>query len=512
MAEALSRQPRPRGPRLAIVTNASGPGLLARHALCASGGRPAALSPETAARLPVPWSEGEPVDVLGDAGPDRYAQALEAIAGEPGADGTLVVLAPQDRADPIRTAERLAEYARGAEGPVLASWMGGAAVAAGVDALNRAGVPTFDYPDTAARAFCLMWRYTEELRALYETPSLLEDGDPSGRDAGDRVVAAARAAGRTRLTPDEARALLGAYRIPSAGEARDGIELRLGSRVDPRFGPVIRFGAGGRLGEIYADHALALPPLNETLARRLMERTRIAAAVADATGLATLLVRFSRLVAEQRGVAAIELDPLLAGPDGIRASDARVDLHPAGAPAPPPLAIRPYPTEYVWPLTLPDGRTVSLRPIRPEDEPLMVAFHRTLSDRSVRLRYFAPLKLGQRVAHERLVRVCFGDYDRDLALVADHRGAEILGIGRLSKLPGRTEAEFAVLVHDACQRTGLGTELLRRLLDVARAEGLRRVTAEILPENFGMQRVCEKLGFRLERDLEESRVRAALDL
>ena len=192
----------------------------------------------------------------------------------------------------------------------------------------------------------------------------------------------------------------------------DGYELILGSSIDPQFGPVLLFGSGGQLVEVYKDSALALPPLNTTLAQRLMEQTQIFKALKGVRGrkpvdLARsgerLLVRFSQLVIEQSAIAEIDINPLIASPDRLLALDARIVLHdPAKRSRCPQPAIRPYPTQYVSKWTMKDGREVTIRPIRPEDEPLMAEFHRTLSDRTVYLRYFASLSLSARIAHERL--------------------------------------------------------------------------------------------------------------
>jgi acetyltransferase len=164
-----------------------------------------------------------------------------------------------------------------------------------------------------------------------------------------------------------------------------------------------------------------------------------------------------------------------------------------------------------------DGTPVEIRPIRPEDEPMLVRFHQTLSEQSVRLRYFHPMKLSARTTHERLLRVCFNDYDRELALVATKHDAkdnrdDLLAVARLSKQPGGAEAEFALLVSDQYQRRGLGTKLLEQLLQIARDEKLTRLTADILADNHEMQRLCEQVGFKLTRDLENATVRATLDL
>jgi acetyltransferase len=278
--------------------------------------------------------------------------------------------------------------------------------------------------------------------------------------------------------------------------------------------------------EVFQDRALGLPPLTTTLARRMMEQTRIFTALKGVRGRAPvdlgaldqILVRFSQLVAEQRWIKEIDINPLLASSERLIALDARVLLYgpDVAEEALPRLAIRPYPTQYVTPWALKDGTPVTIRPIRPEDEPLMVAFHATLSEESVYMRYFSPLKLSQRIAHERLTRICFVDYDRQTALVVERHDQEtgerqILGVGRLVKLHGSNEAEYALLISDQWQGQGIGTELLRRLIQVGRDEGLSRITAEILPDNRAMQKISQQFGFRLQRSLTEP-VRAVLDL
>jgi acetyltransferase len=608
MAETLSKQPRPRGPRLTILTNAGGPGVLATDTLIAGGGELAEISPETMQELddllPAPWSHGNPIDVLGDADPERYAKTLETAARDPESDGLLVVLTPQDMTEPTETAQGLVPYAHDTRKPVLASWMGGAEVAAGTSILNGAGIPTFDYPDDAARSFTNMWRYTYNLRGIYETPQLA-DGPDVDRERAEEIVAGVREGGRTILTEFESKALLAAYGIPTvetrvatsadegvelaecfgypvvlklnsqtithktdvggvrlnlqnAGEVRgafeemersiaekfsledfagatvqpmvslEGYEIIIGSSLDAQFGPVLLFGSGGQLVEVYKDRALALPPLTTTLARRTMEQTRIFEALqgvrgrapVDAAALERLFVRFSQLVVEQPWIREMDINPLLASPERLLALDARVVLHPPETEEKdlPRTAIRPYPTQYVWAEEMPDGGPSTIRPIRPEDEPLMVRFHESLSEQSVYMRYFHMLGLSQRTAHERLTRICFIDYDWEMALVAERTNPEteereILGVARLSRRGNvADEAEFSVLISDRFQRQGLGTLLVSKLLEVGRAEGLRRITADILFENYPMQRIAQKLGFHLHRDTEEMVMKADLDL
>jgi acetyltransferase len=231
------------------------------------------------------------------------------------------------------------------------------------------------------------------------------------------------------------------------------------------------------------------------------------------------MVRFSALVAEQRWIKEIDINPLLASPDGLIALDARVVVHgPEVSQSDiPKAAIRAYPTRYVSPWTMKDGAAVTIRPIRPEDEPAMARYHETLSERSVYLRYFHLLNLEQRITHERLTRICFIDYDREMALVAERRNpatgeSEILAVGRMSKIHGTTDAEVAVLVSDSYQGRGLGKELLARLLIIGADEKLTRLMADILPDNSNVLRICEKLGFSLKHSPEDQVVHAEFKL
>nr|MBP8261224.1 GNAT family N-acetyltransferase [Verrucomicrobiota bacterium] len=307
----------------------------------------------------------------------------------------------------------------------------------------------------------------------------------------------------------------------------DGYELILGSSIDPQFGPVLLFGTGGQLVEVFKDRALGLPPLNTTLARRMMEQTKIFTALkgvrgrksVDMPALERLMVNFSQLVAEQPWIKEIDINPLFASADHLVALDARVILHDPATPEEqlPKLAIRPYPNEYVSQWTLKDQSAATIRPIRPEDEPLMVKFHETLTERSVYQRYFQPINLADRIAHERLTCICFNDYDREIALVVERAnpksGApEILGVGRLSKVPFHSEAEFAILIADAYQRQGMGSELLRLLLKIARQEKIAVVRAKIHPENHEMRRICERLKFHLVEAKDEPLIRAEIKL
>jgi len=599
MAEVLAKQPRPKGPRLTIVTNAGGPSVIATDMLITSGAQLADLTPETMAAfnkiLPPTWSHNNPVDIIGDAKPELYAQAVDIAAKDPNTDGLLVILTPQAMTDPVATAECLKPYAHIEGKPIIASWMGAGQVEKGEDILNAANIPTFKYPDRAAKAFYYMWRYSENLRSLYETPSMpVQNGHGYIDHAqAEKIISDVRETGRTILTEFESKNLLSAYGIPTvetqialtendavklaarlgfpvvlklysetithktdvggvqlnlrtasavrrawktieasvakkAGAEHflgvtvqkmiklEGYELIIGSSVDPQFGPVLLFGTGGQLVEVFKDRSLGLPPLNATLARRMMERTKIFTALKGVRGrksaniaeLEQLLVRFSQLVVEQPWIAEIDINPLLVTSERIYALDARVVLHDPKTPENklPKPAIRPYPMQYVTPWKMKNRTQIVIRPIRPEDEPLMVKFHETLSEESVYSRYFSGLKLSQRVAHERLTRICFNDYDREIALVAELKPAKkgeegkILGVGRLSKLPEANEGEFAVLVSDAWHGQGLGFELLKRLIEIGRVEKLAKISGQMLAENQVMHHVCRKAGFQVNHD------------
>ena len=600
MTELLAKQPRPKGKRLTILTNAGGPGVLATDALVKEQGTLAELSPETIAQLdkvlPTHWSRSNPIDILGDATAQRYTQALKIAAADPNSDGLLVILTPQAMTDATKIAFQLKNTVKELNGkPLLASWMGGENVAEGEAILNRAGIYTMPYPDTAAHLFNLMWNYSYNLKGLYETPVLAEDSKTNNSySEAAAILDRVRDTGRSLLTEYESKQLLTAYSIPTVttkiatsedeavilaeeigypvvlklhsqtithktdvggvhlnlnnGDAvrnaynsikntvennllpvsqspflgvtvqpmvqLHGYELIIGSSIDEQFGSVLLFGTGGELVEVFRDRALALPPLNTTLAQRTIEQTRIYKALqgvrgkkaVDLTALTKLMVRFSQLVVEQPWIKEIDINPLVVCEDRLLALDARVILHDSDTTESnlSQVAIRPYPSQYIKPWTLNDGKQITIRPIRPEDEPLIVNFHQYVSAESIYLRYFHTIGLQARVAHERLTRICFIDYDREMALVADYRNPdtkepEILGVGRLSKIYGTNEADLGMLVSDRDRGIGLGSELLYSLIDIGRQEGLSRINAEILTENTTMQHICKKVGFKQER-------------
>ncbi|MGH7169171.1 MAG: GNAT family N-acetyltransferase [Gemmataceae bacterium] len=603
MSEILAMQPPPRGPGLAILTNAGGPGVMATDALMLAGGQLAPLSAETLARLnaalPPFWSHANPIDLLGDATPERYRLAVETCGPDANVEGILILLTPQAMTDPTETARQLQPFAHLPNKPVLACWMGGTAVREGIELLNTAGIPTFDAPESAIRAFLHMVQYRRNQELLYETPEALPENVAPDTRRVQQLFGHVRAAGRTLLTEVEAKDVLAAYGLPvvpavacrtveeAVAAARKigypvvlkllsstlthksdvggvqlnladekavraafaaiennvnrlgkpgafegvsvqamirerGYELIIGSSLDRQFGPVILFGCGGVLVEVFKDRALALPPLNRTLARRLMERTKIYEALQGVRGqkavnleaLETLLARFSQLLVDFPEIQEVDLNPVLAAPERVLALDARLLLCPADR-APqqcPKLAIHPYPNQYEAPFRLRDGREVMIRPIRPEDEPLILALHAGHSEHTLRMRFFGLVKT---LSRDSLIRLCHLDYDREMALTAvlrENGEPRLLGVARYYLHPETGVAEFAVVVSDAYQRQGLGRHLMQRLIDIARECGVRRLVGQVLIENAPMLHLMHSLGFALPIPVRDQVVRVELSL
>lgn len=403
MAEVLAKQPLPAGPRLAILTNAGGPGALATDALVLGGGTLPTLTQDTLQKLdavlPAHWSHHNPVDVLGDADAARFTQALQIVSSDANVDGVLAILTPQSMTKPSEIAREVAELAATNALPLLASWMGAESVREGRAILNSARIPTYDYPDEAARAFVRMHEHHTRLHWLKDTQEALANRSPrspatlptkSGllseaeakrilAEAGIPVVetieartedeAAELAArlgfpvvlkllsptithksdvGGVQLDLRDEAAVHAAWRairanVPAEAFAgvtvqrmmqEKGVELILGVSRDAQFGPVLLFGAGGTLVEVWKDRALALPPLNRAMARRLIAQTRISRvlqgvrgqAAAHVEALEEAIVRFSQLIAAEPRIIESDINPLVATPSGVVALDARMVL------------------------------------------------------------------------------------------------------------------------------------------------------------------------------------------
>ncbi|MFO0899518.1 MAG: GNAT family N-acetyltransferase [Pirellulales bacterium] len=590
-AELLARHKTPAGPRLAIVTNAGGPGVMASDALLARGGTLASLTPQTIenlnATLPAFWSHANPIDVLGDATPERFAAGVAAALADPQVDAALAILTPQAMTDPTGTADAVARVAAGERKLLLAAWMGAASVRAGSKLLAQAGVPTYTTPAAAVQAFHHLVAYARNRETLYETPADLGVAFGRERDQVRQRLEAATAQGERLLSEVSSKEIVATYGIPvtrpltadsaeaavaaatelgypvvlkivspqithktdvggvrlnlnTAAEVRtafeqmtarvreqqpsaelqgvsvqrmvaaaDGREILVGASKDPVFGPVVMVGMGGVAAEVIADRALGLPPLNERLARRMLESLRAWPLLAGHRGrpavaidkLIEVLIRTSQLVADQPLIKELDVNPLLATPHDVVGLDVRIVLdEPSPTRTGRPyehLAITPYPEQLVRAAEC-GGQPITLRPIRPEDEPL---WRRLLAETSAESRWRRFGYSFAEVTHELAARFCFVDYDRELAIVAETgEGADrkLLGVGRLTCEPDRRIAHLALLVIDSWQGRGLGSLLADYCLELADRGDIEEVLAETEPENGRMLSILRRRRFRFE--------------
>jgi len=594
--EVLAKNPHLNGERLAIITNGGGAGVLAADRLGDFGKDTAALSPATLARLdaalPATWSHANPIDIIGDAPPARFAAALDAALDDPAIDAALILNCPTALSPSLDAAKAVTGViaARAADGralkPILTSWLGVAAAAPSREHFAAHGVPTFDTPADAIEAFWQLVRYARAQRELMATPPSLPDAIfKDGAQAG-AIIAAALAAGRTVLSEVEAKALLGGYGIPITATqivktpaeaqaasmsviAKDGAcvlkilsqdishksdvggvrvdlatpfhvrdaaekmlarialaipdaridgftlqpmirrprahELILGISVDPTFGPLVTFGAGGTAVEVIRDVAQALPPLDLNLARDLMAQTRVWKLLqgyrdrpsADIDAIALTLVRLSYLAARHPEIREIDINPLFADETGVIALDARVRIADAQSDPRTPMAIRAYPSEWERRLDFtaraPQIGEIYVRPIRPEDEALYADFFAHIDKDDIRMRFFSP---NVSLSHRFLARFTQIDYAREMAFIAlaKDTGA-MLGVARFMADPDFVAGEYGVLVRSDLKGLGLGWALMTQLIDYARASGLAQMYGEVLAYNTTMLAMCRELGF-----------------
>lgn len=590
-ATVLDSRHLPVGPRLAIVTNAGGPAVLAADSIINHGGELAKLSDDTIrsmdANLPAFWSHGNPLDILGDADVKRFELAVGACIADPNVDGLLVIYTAQGTTEPTVIAESVSKIAANRRKPLLTVWMGENSVREARIVFHKHDIPTYPTPEEAVKTYMYMYRYRRNLDLLYETPEELPvDFAPPKNHL--KVMIRKAAKNRKALTQEEVDRFLDAYDIPRvkgavatsvdqasmfaseigypivlkiasqdilhktdiggviAGigtpqelkdsyrlllerahkakpDARiDGVyvqkmmknvdyELILGSKKDRDFGAVILFGMGGIGVELLKDVSIGLPPMNQVLARRLMEETKIYQALSkglrhnppiDLRPLEELIVRFSNMIVDFPEIAEMDINPLVVAEGKLSVLDARVVIDTTAAEHAEMyshLVIMPYPSKYVTPWRLNDGTEVTLRPIRPEDEPIEHEFVRGLSSETSRFRFFQIIK---DLSHEDLVRFCNIDYDREMAFIAEIREGDRkieIGVSRLILESNRKRGEFAVVIADKYQGKGLGTKLVDMLIEVAREKGVEVIYGVVMSENLKMINLCESLGFTTHR-------------
>jgi len=526
-AKILSRKGRYRGPGLAILTNTSGPGVMAVDCLADAGMQPAVLAAETLdaldAVLPEDWNRDNPVNMMADATPEQYAAAASILSRAKGIQALLIMLAPRVLTDAKAVARTLIERLGETTLPVMACWMGGIDVQASRKILDHAGLPTFDTPERAVRAFMNLHRHSRGIEMLQQIPARLSRRIVVDRTAAGRMIDTGTASLPGLLDQTQSKALLEAYGIsvsPSAVAASDETVLTVGARKHPGFGPMIFFGVGGISGDLIGDRAIALPPLNRLLASRLMEATRANRLIegygdqpsADREKLEEILMRLAQLVTDFPQIAELDIHPVAISGGHPVALHARVVLEQPVCPAPMHLCISPYPSRYESRLYLPEVGDLSIRPIRPEDAPLLAQLFDTLSPRSIYYRFFSPMK---QLSHAMLARFTQIDYDREIALVAIlESGSEekMLGAARVMLQHNLKDAEFAVLVGDAWQGRGIGAHLLRTCLKIAKERGFGRIWGTVLAENRNMLTLGKKLGFTIKRAEQAGEFDLTLDM
>jgi acetyltransferase len=596
-SEILAKQPSPKGPNLAIITNAGGPGVMATDALIEGGGSLAVLGDATAKALdsflPYYWSKGNPIDICEDATVERFRRVLETCIEDPGMDGFLVIYTPIGAADPVETAKAVIELSQQTDYPVLTSWLGEEDVREARALLRENMIPTFLTPERAVTSFVHMYEHGRNLRLLYETPEELPIKLSANREQLSIILKNAAKQNRRILTEPESKEFLEAYGIPTAqahvaktaDEAAkaaskigypvvlkilslevthktdvcgvilnvaselevkrcfkelvecvkrrlpsakiegvtvqpmvsNGYELMLGSKRDSQFGSVIVFGTGGIGVEVFKDISVGFPPLNQTLARRIIEQTKAFRMLkegfrgkppANLRLLEEVLVKFSQLIIDYPQIVEVDVNPILLNEKEVTALDARIIINPEWEEKPAQrfkhLIIRPYPRKYVATRKMRDGKDAVLRPVRPEDEPLLVELFKAFSEQTMRFRFFRVIK---ETTHETLARYCNIDYEREIVMVAEltERGERrIEGMVRLVVQPDGESGEVAVVVGDPWQNRGLGSELFGYIVEVGRDMGLKRLFGEILAENTKMMHICNKKGFELKRADEET--------
>ena len=582
-ARVLSAERAPEGERLAILTNGGGPGVMAADSAAENGVPLAELSAATLAvldrALPPQWSRANPIDIIGDAPPERFAAAAAAALADPGVDALLALYAPVAVTEPGAAARALADAARSSRKPVLAAWLGDIRPDETRAFLESCGIPNFYTPENAVEAFSFLCAHQRNQRELLQVPAAQPDERVADLASAASIRERAAREGRTLLSEDEAKALVAAFGLPvprsiaaadrdaalaaaraigfpvaikvrspqithksDVGGVRlnlqneemvasayedmlahvralrpdariDGVvvqpmlrfsharEVLVGVATDPAFGPVISFGAGGVSVEALADTAVALPPLNAELARDLMRRTRVHRLLegyrnvpaADLNALCAILTGVSRMVCALPWLVEMDLNPVLAHPEGSVVADARVVIDPQVTERPRygHMAIHPYPTELEGMLELRDARVVKVRPIRPEDAARERRFFDRLSERS---RYQRFMQYMRELPPKLLARFTQLDYDRELALVALWQD-EFVAVGRYAPNADGRSAEFALTVADEWQGKGLGHALLERLCNAARAAGYEALVGNILEANRDMLGLARHLGF-----------------
>ncbi|MDT8392651.1 MAG: bifunctional acetate--CoA ligase family protein/GNAT family N-acetyltransferase [Bacteroidales bacterium] len=589
--DLISRRNIPKGSNLAIVTNAGGPGVMATDMLISKGGQLTRLSDNTMKKLdellPSFWSHGNPVDVIGDATPERFAQATEIVLQDEKVDAVLVILTPQAMTAPTKTAEAIAKISEHYSKPIMAAWLGGQSMKDGIQVFLNKGISVYQTPEDAIRAFMTLANYSRNLSILFETPDDIPLDFELDRKKVRKEFTAKNFNKETILSEDVSKELIDAYginttrpqpafsalqaadiankigypvvlkilspdithksdvggvvlnikdentvwmtyknmtesikqKMPDAKiegvtvqpmfNAKDSVELILGIKKDPVFGTCMMIGMGGTAAELFKDKSLGFPPLNERLARRMLENLKIYPLLKGYRGstpknidkLIEIMIRMSYLAADYPEIAELDINPLLVTPEDAIALDARIvlDKEAVGKKAPEysHLLLHPYPDQFIKKAKLNDGTPITMRPIKPEDEPLWLNLLSSCSKESIYSRFRYNFHFD---SHEIATQFCYIDYAREIGIVAEvkEKGEKkLIGVGRLIADPDLISVEYAILITDAYQKKELGTILTSYCEEIARKWDMKRIFAETTKDNKAMVSVFKKLDFEV---------------
>ena len=525
--EFLARQERPKGSRLAIVSNAAGIGVMARDALAGYRLLPAALSQETMNALDDllkgHWSRTNPIDLLGESFRYHYVETVKICMNAPEIDGLLLLNSPLGTYDSLSVAKQLAEILKDSSCPVFTSWMGGLDRDDSREVFNRAGITTYETPERAVRAFVNLYQFGRNMALLqeipYRTDKRLEINRPKAREIMDQAILS----GNSRLSDLLAKDLISSYGIPvvsSKTRLPADYELTISAVRHKDFGPVIRFGMGGIMTDVIKDVSIALPPLNRILARRAIEETQISRVFDGYCGIEKLdielleeiLIRMSRLVTDFPEIKEVDINPVKVVKGKMMAAHGRVIVEGTDEKAASHLIISPYPFRQEKTFRLKDGTKIFFRPVRPSDARQMIDLFDDLSPETIYLRFFSPIK---RISRSMLIKLTQIDYDREIALLAfagPKQERKLLGVARIIFVPDGRQAEFAIVLADAWQGKGIGNRLLHHALACAASYGIEEVWGPVISTNTGMLRLGEKLGFRIERDMDSAEYKLTINL
>jgi len=526
-ASVLVSKALPRGPRLAVITNSGGIGIIICDTLTEQRGRLAELSRTNIEKLGriMPGSHGNanPLDILGDADVQRYIEATDICMKDEGVDGIIIVYAPTFHCNPAELAQSLAGLSKKTAKPLIAVWMDSRYSSEGLEYLREAAIPVYETPEEAVRAYMYMYHYRQGIELINETPEEIPQNEMRLTNHLKVIAHNATKEGKEVLTAEEAAGFLKNYGISvlkRAGHDNNTVQKNIVDEWAVRCIRDVDFGAvillismSGKMKQ-RTGFAVALPPLNRVLARRLIEDAEFPVTNKYVVKqMEEVLIKFSNLITDFPEFIEIEVETVVTDNDTILAKNAMIQLdtdYQKGIVQYPHLVIMPYPSRYIMPWKLRDGREAILRPLKAEDEPMIKEMLSSLAEETLRVRFFVVMEIN----HKMLMQFCNIDYDREIAIVAELKEGDkkrIAGGGRLIVEPDSESGQFALLVSDDFQRQGLGEKFLDITIGIAQDKGLKEIYGIVLTENDKMLGLSRKMGFKSTR-LPDGITRVSMEL